>query len=72
MYDTTPHKDTGADASARIMLSNCGLAVYEEFTEAVVLSKAHCLQALDGADTPDKIAYNDAGNLARSCCACAT
>ena len=56
IYDRTPHKDTTSTEAQHVLLSNRGLAVYDEFQEVVILSTVHRLQTLEEAHTPEQIA----------------
>ena len=77
MYDRKSHKETGSEAAGtKVTLSNSGLAVYEEFTQVVVLSTVHRLQC-QTSTVPSQTRRcwpptSVASVSARSCCDCAT
>ena len=59
IYDRTPHKDTTSTDAQHVLLSNRGLAVYDEFQDVVILSTVHRLKTLAEAHTPEQITYNE-------------
>lgn len=60
MCDTTAHKDTVTARDAqKVLLSNTGMAVHEEFDEVVVLSKIHRLTRLSEPTTEKQRSCND-------------
>ena len=59
LYDETPARDDldgGEKKNTR--LTNMGLSVYDEFDEAIVLTKVHRMGQVENPQTPEDHAYN--------------
>ena len=59
MYDVRSHKKTTLEGDApSVQLSNRGLSVYSEFSDVIILTKAHRLTKIDDPQTPEDHAFN--------------
>ena len=59
LYDETPARDdVDGNEKKNTRLSNMGLAVYDEFDEAIVLTTVHRMGQIDDPKTPEDHAYN--------------
>ena len=56
MYDVRTHKRTSEEGDRQaVRLSNRGLSVYSEFSEVIILTKAHRLTKIDNPTTPEEL-----------------
>ena len=59
LYDETPARDdVDGNEKKNTRLSNMGLAVYDEFDEAIVLTTVHRMGQIEDPQTPEDHAYN--------------
>ena len=63
-YNLKTHPETTKNASAqRVLLSNKGLTIYDQFEHVIVLTTCHRLKTIDEPKSPEENAYNDRADM---------